>query len=104
MARSIDRYNRIRRHSSCEMRCPIDYQAILAARAASEAPARRRRENQPLTASYRAGSDHGRYEGAGNERLHHPFGSLHALGEAQSREHNRSTAVERVVVPVAPER
>ena len=30
----IDRYNRTRRHSSCEMNSPIDYEAILAARAA----------------------------------------------------------------------
>ena len=30
----IDRYNRTRRHSSCEMKPPIDYEAILAARAA----------------------------------------------------------------------
>jgi putative transposase len=30
----IDRYNRIRRHSSCQMHSPIDYEAILAARAA----------------------------------------------------------------------
>lgn len=37
VARYIDRYNRIRRHSSCEMKSPIDYEASLAARAASEA-------------------------------------------------------------------
>ena len=30
----IDRYNRIRRHSSCEMNSPIEFEAILAARAA----------------------------------------------------------------------
>jgi transposase InsO family protein len=30
----IDRYNRTRRHSSCEMRSPIDYEAILATRTA----------------------------------------------------------------------
>ena len=30
----IDWYNRVRRHSSCDMRPPIDYEAILAARAA----------------------------------------------------------------------
>ena len=29
----IDRYNRVRRHSSCEMHSPIDYETILAARA-----------------------------------------------------------------------
>ena len=28
----IDRYNRTRRHSSCEMHSPIDYEAILTAR------------------------------------------------------------------------
>jgi len=28
----IDRYNRTRRHSSCEMKSPVDYEAILAAR------------------------------------------------------------------------
>jgi putative transposase len=30
----IDRYNRVRRHSSCEMHSPLDYEAILAARGA----------------------------------------------------------------------
>ena len=30
----IDRYNRTRRHSSCEMRSPIEFEAILTARAA----------------------------------------------------------------------
>jgi putative transposase len=30
----IDRYNRIPRHSSCEVKSPIDYETILAARAA----------------------------------------------------------------------
>lgn len=39
VARWIDRYNRVRRHSSCEMRSPVDYEAILAARAAEEAQA-----------------------------------------------------------------
>ena len=34
MAGYIDRYNRIRRHSSCEMKPPIEFEAILAARAA----------------------------------------------------------------------
>ena len=34
MAAYIDRYNRTRRHSSCEMHSPIEYEAILAARAA----------------------------------------------------------------------
>jgi putative transposase len=29
----IDRYNRIRRHSTCEMKSPIEFEAILAARA-----------------------------------------------------------------------
>jgi putative transposase len=28
----IDRYNRIRRHSSCQMQTPVDYEAILSAR------------------------------------------------------------------------
>jgi putative transposase len=37
VARYIDRYNRVRRHSSCEMKSPVDYEAILAARAAEEA-------------------------------------------------------------------
>ena len=36
VARFIDRYNRIRRHSSCEMKSPVDYEAILAERAADE--------------------------------------------------------------------
>ena len=34
VAQFIDWYNRIRRHSSCEMKSPIDFEAILAARAA----------------------------------------------------------------------
>lgn len=33
LARYIDRYNRIRCHSVCERKSPIDYEAILAARA-----------------------------------------------------------------------
>jgi transposase InsO family protein len=33
VARFIDRYNRVRRHSSCEMKSPNDYEAILAVRA-----------------------------------------------------------------------
>jgi putative transposase len=37
VARFIDRYNRIRRHSSCEMHSPVDYEAILAERAARAA-------------------------------------------------------------------
>jgi transposase InsO family protein len=28
----IDRYNRVRRHSSCQMNSPIDYETILAGR------------------------------------------------------------------------
>lgn len=38
VARYIDRYNRIRRHSSCEMHSPVDYEAILARRATEGAP------------------------------------------------------------------
>jgi len=37
VARFIDRYNRLRRHSSCEMKPPNDYEVILAARAAERA-------------------------------------------------------------------
>ncbi|HWC09730.1 MAG TPA: IS3 family transposase [Acidimicrobiales bacterium] len=37
LATYIDRYNRIRRHSSCEMKSPVDYEAVLAAREAQEA-------------------------------------------------------------------
>jgi hypothetical protein len=33
VARYIDRYNRVRRNSSCQMQSPIDYEAILAVRA-----------------------------------------------------------------------
>ena len=33
VARFIDWYNRVRRHSSCEMKSPIEFEAILAARA-----------------------------------------------------------------------
>ncbi len=36
VAKYIDRYNTRRRHSSCEMKSPIDYEQILAARAAEE--------------------------------------------------------------------
>ncbi len=36
IATYIDRYNRIRRHSSCEMKSPVDYEAILAGRSAQE--------------------------------------------------------------------
>ncbi len=36
VARYIDRYNTTRRHSSCEMKSPIDYEQILAARATEE--------------------------------------------------------------------
>lgn len=39
VARFIDRYNRIRRHSTCEMQSPVDYEAILATRARLEAEA-----------------------------------------------------------------
>lgn len=38
VARWIDRYNRVRRHSSCGMRSPVDYEAFLAATSAEEAP------------------------------------------------------------------
>jgi putative transposase len=31
VANYIDRYNRIRRHSSCQMNSPLDYEAILTA-------------------------------------------------------------------------
>lgn len=34
VAAYIDRYNRVRRHSSCEMKSPVDYEAVLAERAA----------------------------------------------------------------------
>lgn len=34
VARFIDRYNRTRRHSACERKSPMEYEAILAARAA----------------------------------------------------------------------
>jgi putative transposase len=34
VARFIDRYNTTRRHSSCEMRSPVDYEQIIATRAA----------------------------------------------------------------------
>ena len=39
VARFIDRYNTIRRHSACERKSPVDYEAILAARAAGTMPA-----------------------------------------------------------------
>lgn len=38
VARFIDRYNTTRRHSACERKSPIDYEAILAARAARTMP------------------------------------------------------------------
>jgi putative transposase len=34
VARFIDRYNTVRRHSSCEMHSPVDYEAILVERQA----------------------------------------------------------------------
>jgi putative transposase len=34
VARFIDRYNRVRRHSFCEMRSPVDYEQLLTQRAA----------------------------------------------------------------------
>jgi transposase InsO family protein len=34
VAAYVDRYNRIRRHSSCEMNAPVEFEAILATRAA----------------------------------------------------------------------
>ena len=37
VAAFIDRYNHRRRHSSCEMRSPVDYEHVLAARAAEQA-------------------------------------------------------------------
>ena len=37
VATYIDRYNRTRRHSSCEMKSPVDYEAILTARAVQQA-------------------------------------------------------------------
>jgi hypothetical protein len=39
VAAYIDFYNRTRRHSAAERRSPIDYEAILAARAAEKARA-----------------------------------------------------------------
>ena len=38
VARFIDWYNRIRRHSACEMKSPVEFEAILAARAAEPIP------------------------------------------------------------------
>ena len=40
VARFIDWYNRIRRHSSCEMKPPVEFEAILATRAAETVPRR----------------------------------------------------------------
>jgi putative transposase len=37
VARFIDRYNRLRRHSSCEGHSPVDYEGILADRAQAAA-------------------------------------------------------------------
>jgi len=39
VAAFIDRYNHRRRHSSCEMRSPVDYEQLLAARAVEQADA-----------------------------------------------------------------
>jgi putative transposase len=39
VAAVIDRYNRLRRHSTCEMRPPVDYEQLLAARAVEQANA-----------------------------------------------------------------
>ena len=37
VAAFIDRYNTARRHSTCEMRSPVQFEAILAARATQDA-------------------------------------------------------------------
>jgi transposase InsO family protein len=37
IAAFIDRYNHTRRHSSCEMKSPVDYEAVLAEREADSA-------------------------------------------------------------------
>jgi putative transposase len=39
IAAFIDRYNRVRRHSTCEMRPPVDYEQLLAARTVEQANA-----------------------------------------------------------------
>ena len=39
VARYIDRYNTTRRHTACEMRSPVDYEQILAMRAAADGEA-----------------------------------------------------------------
>jgi len=36
VAAFIDRYNRLRRHSTCEMRSPVDYEQLLTARTEPE--------------------------------------------------------------------
>ena len=38
VARFIDWYNRVRRHSSCEMKPPLEFEAILAARQPKRSP------------------------------------------------------------------
>jgi hypothetical protein len=42
VARSIDWYNRTRRHSACEMNSPVEFEAILVARAAATVDEERR--------------------------------------------------------------
>jgi len=39
VAAFIDRYNRLRRHRSCEMRLPVEYEQLLVARAVEHANA-----------------------------------------------------------------
>jgi hypothetical protein len=76
----IDRYNRIRRHSSYEMNSPVEFEAILTARTVDRPPRRKRREygppGSPQTAATRSSGTRHRADG----RLNQQSATLHNSG------------------------
>ena len=76
----IDRYNRIRRHSSCQMNSPIDYEAILAARRPKPSPTGRRRENRPPGSPESPATRTGGTRHRANDRLNQQSAALHDSG------------------------
>ena len=79
----IDRYNRTRRHSSCEMKSPIEFEAILAARAAEAVTEEKVAENRPPRSpqSHETRSSGTRHRA--DDRLDQQSAPLHGWGEAQ---------------------
>ena len=81
VAAFIDRYNNRRRHSSAEMKPPVAYEQILAARNLSNGrtgtkPRESSASQLPVDALRTLRWHHGRT----NERLHHQSGTLHETG------------------------